>query len=297
MLFITFGCYAAGGLLSFLVTRKGTPSWWGHAIRAQFLVAGITLAVSAGWKFEAGSQFLEALGLAATWYLITLVSVLARRQSGEDRSLGTCVLEAWVSAPNTGYWGIPIATLLVGPAGTVVAVLADALLIPMNVWGISRLRRNAPIAQHAHTTLFDYAGAIGFVVGLGLNVFVPAPHWVDGVLRVVGTFLAFVGAAIWVGSVRFLLARLETPTREGWQRYFLLSATRLVVAGAVVAVFWGTPAAPIAILYALTIPTFLPPSFAVLYGYHSHVTGIASRWTWVLAPFGFLFAWLASRAL
>ena len=294
---LTLGCYAVGAGFALFATRNGTPSWWGRFIRAQFLVAGATLSVTAGWRFRIGEQLVEAVVIAAVLYLITAVAVITRAQGGRRRSTGECVLEAWATNPNTGYWIIPIVTLLVGPAGTIVAVLVDQLLIPAFIWWVSRLRRDAPIQQQARTRVFDYAGPIGFGAGLLLAQFVAAPSWTSTVLRFFGIFMAFIGAAMWAGSVRHTLAKLDRPTAEGWRRFLLLTGVRVLVYLGIVAVFWGTPAAPIAFLAAFTVPTFFPANASVLYGYHCHVTGIASRWGWLLAPFGLLLAWWASTAV
>jgi hypothetical protein len=294
LIVLTLGCYAVGAGFALFATRNGTPPWWGRFVRAQFLVAGATLSVTAGWRFRVGEQLLEAVFVAAVLYLITAVTVITRAQGGRRRSTGECVLEAWATNPNTGYWIIPIATLLVGPAGTIVAVLVDQLLIPIFIWWVSRLRRDAPIQQQARTRIFDYAGPIGFGTGLLIAQFVDAPSWTSDVLRFFGIFMAFIGAAMWAGSVRHTLAKLDSPTAEGWRRFLMLTAVRVACYLAIAAAFWGTPGAPIALLAAFTIPTFFPANASVLYGYHSDVVGIASRWGWVLLPVGVGAAWLAS---
>lgn len=294
---VTLACYGAGAGFALVATRRGTPSWWGRFIRGQFLVAGSTLSVAAGWRFRFGTQLVEAIALAAVLFVITLVAVLARSQGGRRRSTGECVLEAWAANPNTAYWIIPLTTVLVGPTGTVVAVLSDQILIPLFVWWVSRLRRDAPVPQRVHTRVFDYAGPVGFGVGLLLAQLLVPPDWTNAVLGFFGTFMAFIGAAMWAGSVRHTLAKLDRPTAEGWRRYLTLVAIRIGVCGLVAALFWGMPAAPIALLAAGTAPTFFPANASVLYGYHCHVTGIASRYGWVLVPAGVALAWFAATRL
>lgn len=289
----TLACYVAGAGGALIATRHGTPPWWGRFIRAQFLVAGATLSVAAGWRFRIGEQLVEALAIAGASYLLAAVAVLSRRHGRSDRTMGECLLEAWAVDPNTGYWLIPLATVVAGPSGTIVAVLVDQLVMPIFVLLVNRLRRDAPIPQHARTGVFDYAGPIGFAVGLALAQVTSAPDWTTTVLTVFGTFMAFIGAAMWAGSVRQTLAKLDRPTPEGWRRYLMLSSVRITACVVAAVVFWGTPGAPIALLAAFSVPTFFPANASVLYGYHCHVTGIASRYSWCLAPIGLGAAWLA----
>jgi len=293
MVVFTLACYVLGVGVAFAITRRGTPDWWRHFIRAQLLVAGSTLSVVAGWRFRAGTQLLEAIGIALACYVVTALAVVWRHEGHERRSLGDCVLGAWSANANTAYWMTPMTTLLVGPAGTVISVLSDQLLMPLSVWWVSRLRRDAPIPQRARTSVFDYAGPVGFAAGLCLRAVHAPPTWTNDLLLIFGTFMAFIGAAMWAGSVRSVLARLDAPTPAGWRRYLVLSGARFAWFVVVAVVFWGTPAAPIALLGAFTVPTFFPANASVLYGYHSHVVGIASRWGWVLFPVGVTAAWLA----
>jgi hypothetical protein len=52
----------------------------------------------------------------------------------------------------------------------------------------------------------------------------------------------------------------------------------------------STPLAVVAVLSALSAPSFQPIQLAVLYGYRSEVVVAAVRWGWLLAPPGLVVA-------
>lgn len=290
---MALACYGAGASIGTLVTRRATPDWWRYFVRGQLLAVGSTVAVLAGWRLTVGSSLWGGFALAAAMVAVYAVAETTRRRIEPVRSAGEAALESWAASANTSFWGIPMTTVIAGPAGAVAMVLADQLLTPLDVLRIRLLRRDAPHPQHARTSVFDYAGASGFVIGIILGRVVVAPAWTASAISVLGPFLAFSGALMWSGSVQHVLRKLERPTRDGWERYLLLSAVRIVAFGVVAVCFWRDPVAVAALLCALTAPTFFPPTGALLYGYHSHTVGIASRWGWLLPPLGFSAAWLA----
>jgi hypothetical protein len=286
-------CYAFGASLGFLVTRGGTPVWWSHMIRAQLLIAGFTLAVIAGWNIDAGVEVVQAAAVAAVLVAIYAVAVFTRG----TRTVGESLVDGWACAPNTGFWVIPMATVLLGPAGTVLAVLADQLNAPVNAWVISRLRAQAPIPQHARTRVTDYAGLIGLASGFVAGRFSEPPYWSGRVLMVAGPLLAVLGAAMWSGSVRHLLGKLGAPVRGDWRRFAMLVTVRVVCCVIIAALWWGEPIAVVAILAAAGAPAFNPANLTVLYGYKSHVVAIAAKWGWLAVPVGVLLAALATAAV
>jgi hypothetical protein len=287
---VALGCYVAGAAVGFGVTRSGTPGWWRHLVRAQMLAVGTTLAVVAGWKLRVDTSLAQAAGVAACVYVLFAVAALTRAR----RSVGESLLEAWAAAPNTGFWIIPIATVLGGPTATVLAVTADQLATPLIAFSVNRLRRDAPTPQQTSTAFTDYAPMAGLAAGVALGRLVPAPSWTAVVLMVLGPVLAVTGAAMWAGSLRHLVGRLGAPTAPDWRRWALLTATRVVLYGSATVLFWGSPAALVAVLGALSAPTFNPPNATVLYGYPSQVASIAARWGWLAAPFGLAAAAIAA---
>jgi hypothetical protein len=65
--------------------------------------------------------------------------------------------------------------------------------------------------------------------------------------------------------------------------YYALVATAAALAG-------STALTVVAVLTALSAPSFQPVQLAVLYGYRSQVVVAAVRWGWVLAPLGLVAA-------
>jgi hypothetical protein len=101
--------------------------------------------------------------------------------------------------------------------------------------------------------------------------------------------LAFSGAALFTGSAihPHNLAVPQTAhavRRWGWLTvvrvaYYALVATAAALAG-------STALTVVAVLTALSAPSFQPVQLAVLYGYRSEVVVAAVRWGWILAPLG-----------
>jgi hypothetical protein len=72
--------------------------------------------------------------------------------------------------------------------------------------------------------------------------------------------------------------------RWGWLTvvriaYYAVVATAAALAG-------STALTVVAVLTALSAPSFQPVQLAVLYGYRSEVVVAAVRWGWILAPLG-----------
>ena len=108
-------------------------------------------------------------------------------------------------------------------------------------------------------------------------------------LTLAGPLLAFSGAALFTGSVihphNLAVPRTAHAVRRwGWLTvvriaYYALVATAAALAG-------STPLAVVAVLTALSAPSFQPIQLSVLYGYRSEVVVAAVRWGWILAPLG-----------
>jgi hypothetical protein len=128
---------------------------------------------------------------------------------------------------------------------------------------------------------------LAVVVGLLLHLSGPAPaasHWV---LVVAGPVMAFVGAALYTGSVLHPHnASVDRTTSDSW-RWLALTAVRVGYLVVIAIVTRSTAVAVVAVLSAFGPPAFNPPQQAVLYGYRSGVVMVAARWGWFLLPVGF----------
>ena len=112
-------------------------------------------------------------------------------------------------------------------------------------------------------------------------------------LTLAGPFLAFSGAALFTGSVihphNLAVPRTQHAVRRwSWLTVLRIAYYALVALAASLA--GSTPLAVVAVLSALSAPSFQPIQLAVLYGYRSEIVVAAVRWGWLLAPFGLALA-------
>ena len=84
-----------------------------------------------------------------------------------------------------------------------------------------------------------------------------------------GPLLAFVGAALYTGSVLHPHNASVSRTGSEYRRWLLLTGVRIAYLGLIAVVTGSTAVAVIAVLSALGPPAFNPPQQAVLYGYRS----------------------------
>jgi hypothetical protein len=205
------------------------------------------------------------------------------------RSAGQSSLEAWAVAPNASFWVVPTAAAFAGSMGTQIAVLANVITTAWNAVAVHLMRRDAPFPQRRATTWVDQSPLLASVVGLLLHVIGPAPAWTAEVLTLAGPLLAFSGAALFTGSVihphNLAVPRPAHAVRRwGWLSVLRVAYYALVAAVALLA---GSRAlAVVAVLTALSAPSFQPIQLSVLYGYRSEVVVAAVRWGWILAPLG-----------
>ena len=106
-------------------------------------------------------------------------------------------------------------------------------------------------------------------------------------LILAGPLLAFSGAALFTGSV-IHPHNLSVPRpphairRWAWLTVHRVAYYLLVALAASLAP--STPLTVVAVLTALSAPSFQPIQLPVLYGYRSEVVVAAVRWGWLLAP-------------
>jgi hypothetical protein len=280
-------CFVVGGFLGWAAAVSGprVQRNWPVFLRVQILVTSATLSLVAAWRLTSAGQLIGPLALSAGLWVLLGATLLTRA----GHSAGQGSLEAWAVSPNSSFWVVPAAAAFAGPAGTMVAVLANVITTAWGAACVHLMRRDAPIRQRFATTWVDQSPALASIVGLGLHTAGPAPAWTANVLTLAGPLLAFSGAALFAGSV-IHPHNLSVPRSERalWRwlgltalriGYFALVATAAGLAS-------STALAVVAVLNALSAPSFQPVQLAVLYGYRSEVVVAAVRWGWVLAPLG-----------
>ncbi len=262
---------------------------WPVFLRVQILATSATLSLVAAWRLTSVSQLLGPLALSAGMWLILGATLLTRG----ERSAGQSSLEAWALSPNASFWVVPTAAAFAGSAGTMIAVLANVITTAWNAVAVHLMRRDAPFRQRRSTTWVDQSPVLASGVGLLLHVIGPAPSWTADVLTLAGPLLAFSGAALFTGSVvhPHNLAVPRTPhavRRWSWLTVLRIAYYALVAVAASLA--GSTPLVVVAVLTALSAPSFQPIQLSVLYGYRSEVVVVAVRWGWALAPLGLVAA-------
>lgn len=285
---ITFGAYLLGALMG-LGAHRGGPRLrrgWPVYLRIQLVATAALLGLVSAWRLTAPRQIVAPILLAGVGGLLLGVAHLMR----DARSSGLAELEGWAAFPNGTFWVLPIAGALIGPTGSMISALANAVYAIPNAVCIHLMRRDAPIPQRRSTTWTDQSMLLAVAAGLVLHLTGPAPDGSRWILTVAGPLLAFVGAALYTGSVLHPHNASVARTVSEFQRWMLLAGVRVCYLAVVAVVTRSTAVAVIAVLSALGPPAFNPPQQAVLYGYRSGVVMVAVRWSWVLLPFGLALA-------
>jgi hypothetical protein len=155
------------------------------------------------------------------------------------------------------------------------------------------MRRDAPIRQRRATSWVDQSPILASFAGLILLAINPAPPWTSDVLTLAGPLLAFSGAALFTGSVIHPHNLAVSQTEGAVRRWGWLTVVRVAyyaVVATVAALAGSTALIVVAVLTALSAPSFQPIQMSVLYGYRSEVVVVAVRWGWILAPLGLVAA-------
>jgi hypothetical protein len=284
---LTLVWFIVGGLVGWGSAHGGpaVQRVWPVFLRVQILATSATLSLVAAWRLTSISQLLGPLALSAGMWLLLGATLVSRG----ERSAGQSSLEAWAVAPNASFWVVPTAAAFAGSAGTMIAVLANVITTAWNAVAVHLMRRDAPFPQRRATTWVDQSPVLASAVGLLLHFFGSAPTWTADVLTLAGPLLAFSGAALFTGSVIHPHNLAVPQTEHALRRWGWLTVLRIayyaLVAGAA-AVAGSTPLVVVAVLTALSAPSFQPIQLSVLYGYRSEVVVVAVRWGWILAPLG-----------
>ena len=287
---ITFGAYAAGALAGLVVHRSGPrlQHAWPVYLRAQLVATAALLGLFSVWRLTAVHQIVDPVVLAMVGWLLLGGAVLVRG----PRSQGLAALEGWTAFPNGAFWVQPLAGALLGPGGSLISALTNAAYATSNAASIHLMRRDAPIRQRPATTWIDQSMLVAVAAGLVLHLAGPAPDASRWVLIVAGPLLAFVGAALYMGSVFHPHNVSVVPDRSDTSRWLLLTAVRIAYLVVVALVVRSTAVEVIAVLSAFGPPAFNPPQQAVLYGYRSGVVVAAARRGWAFLPVGLALALL-----
>lgn len=287
---LTFGAYALGALIGLVVHRGGPrlQKGWPVYLRVQLVATAALLGLFSAWRLTAPRQIVAPIVIAGVGGVLLGASYLVRGR----HSTGLSQLEGWAAFPNSTFWVLPIGGALVGPSASVIAALTNAVYAVPNAVCVHLMRRDAPFPQRHSTSWMDQSMLVAVVVGLLLHLTGPAPavsHWV---LVVAGPVLAFVGAALYTGSVFHPHNTSVRRTAPEGRRWVLLTGIRVTYLTVIAVVTNSTAVAVIAVLSAFGPPAFNPPQQAVLYGYRSGLVMIAVRRGWLFLPVGLALALL-----
>jgi hypothetical protein len=280
-------CFLVGGLLGWGAAQGGptVERVWPVVLRTQILVTSATLSLVAAWRLTSAGELVGPLALAGGMWVLLGASLVTRG----PRSKGEGALEACAVSPNSGFWTVPASAAFAGSAGTMIAVLANLIT---SLWGsvcVHLMRRDAPLRQRRATSWVDQSPVLASVVGLMLHAAGPAPGWTADALILAGPLLAFSGAALFTGSIihphNVSVPRPQHAIRR-WAWLTVIRVGYFLTVTVAAAASGSTALAVVAVVSALSAPSFQPIQLAVLYRYKSEVVVAAVRWGWLLAPFG-----------
>lgn len=285
---VTFAAYALGALMGVAADRGGPRLRrdWPIYLRVQLVATAGVLTIFSAWRLSRPSEIVAPVLIAMAGSVILATSYLTRKK----RSGGLAALECWAAFPNGGFWVLPMAAAFVGPAGSMVTALANAFYAAPNAACIHLMRRDAPFPQRRATSWIDQSALVGLGLGLALHLTGPAPELSHWVLDVSGPLFAFVGAALFTGSVLHPHNISVGNGADGVRRWAALSVVRIACLMPIVILGHSPAVQVVAVLSALGAPAFSPPQLAVLYGYRSATVNAAVRWGWLLLPIGFVAA-------
>ena len=254
---LTFCAYALGALIGLVVHRGGPRlrKGWPVYLRIQLVATAALLGLFSAWRLTAPRQIVAPIVIAAVGGVLLGAAYLVRGQ----HSTGLSQLEGWAGFPNSTFWVLPIGGALVGPPASVIAALTNAVYAVPNAVCVHLMRRDAPLPQRHSTSWLDQSMLVAVAIGLLLHLAGPAPaasHWV---LVVAGPLLAFVGAALYTGSVFHPHNASVRRTAAEARRLALLTGIRVAYLGVIAVVTNSTAVAVIAVLSAFGPPAFNPP--------------------------------------
>ena len=285
---LTFAAYALGAFMGVAADQGGARVRrdWPVYLRVQLLATAGLLTVFSAWRLSNPDEIVAPFLMAAVGWILLGTSLVTRKK----RSGGQAALECWSAFPNGAFWVLPIAGALVGPAGSMVTALTNSLYAAPNAVSIHLMRRDAPIPQRRSTSWIDQSALVALAVGLALHLVGPAPAISRWVLDASGPLLAFVGAALFTGSVLHPHNLGVGRGPDDVRRWLSLSAVRVACLLPILVLSHSRAVQVVAALTALGAPAFNPSQLAVLYGYRSGAVNASVRWGWLLLPAGLAIA-------
>ena len=285
---LTLVWFAVGGLVGWGAAHGGpaVQRAWPVFLRIQILATSATLSLVAAWRLTSVGQLLGPLALSAGMWLLLGATLVTRG----ERSAGQSSLEAWAVTPNASFWVVPTAATFAGSAGTMIAVLANVITTAWNAVAVQLIRHDAPVPPAP----LDHVGRPISRPGLTRRAPAARPRTGSGLDRrrvdpgrpPAGVFRGRPVHRVGDPSAQpggapdgARAAPLELVDRGAVGLLRAGSATAATLAG-------STALTVVAVLTALSAPSFQPVQLAVLYGYRSEVVVAAVRWGWVLAPLG-----------
>jgi hypothetical protein len=280
----TLIAYATGAALGLAADRSGPRIRrdWPVYLRLQFVATAALLGLVAAWRLTDPLQAVPSIAITGVSFAIVAAALLTRG----GQPVGVAYLDAWSAYPNGAFWVLPVAGALVGTGASAIAAISNALYAIPNAASIHFLRRDAPHPQRVATSWVDQSALVALVIGLFLHLAGPAPHWSRWVLVVSGPLLAFVGAALFTGSVLHPHNVDTGRTKSGLRRWLFLSGVRMAWLLPIAVITRSRDVAVVAVLSALGAPAFNPVQLAVLYRYRTATVNAAARWGWLTLPVG-----------
>jgi hypothetical protein len=285
---VTLVAYAAGAALGLAADRGGprVRRDWPIYLRLQFVATSALLGLVAAWRLTNPLQAVPSVAITGVSLAIVVAALLTRA----GQPVGQAFLDAWSAYPNGAFWVLPFAGALVGTGASAVAAISNALYSVPNAASIHFMRRDAPHPQRVATSWVDQSALAALAIGLLLHLAGPAPAGSRWVLVVSGPLLAFVGAALFTGSVLHPHNVGTGRTAAGLRRWLFLSAVRVAWLLPIAVITRSRAVAVVAVLSALGAPAFNPVQLAVLYRYRTTTVNVAARWGWLLLPVGLVAA-------
>jgi predicted permease len=275
-----------GVIVGLAIRRRVSEQVFRLLFRRVLVTLTLVRGCLAGWVFPGALSTIGVIAVVAGSEVLCAY-VLARAGPCRHRPVA-----GFAAHSNTGYWSLPLATVLFGPAGVAFVSVYEMLAAPRVAPAIRRLQRQAPTPTSAAERTTDLSPVVAGLLGLGVRAVVPPS---PGAARVLLP-LAVAGGA--VGAVSF---GLSIPARRPVARY-------LTPASAVVAVRAVLLPAPLLVLALLglyvpavawVVVTGLAPFNTVvlgrLYGYDTAfgatvigVSALASALTALVVTLGWL---------
>ncbi len=253
-----YALLATAFLVGFLL-RDRLETGYRTIFRAQAVIVGIPLSFVAGWTFETrASSLVTLLALLATELAVITAAV---RLAARDH---LSPVHAVSATSNSGFWSIPIAGTLFGPAGAAFAIVYDIVGFIRPLLILRTLRRSAPEPPSRASALADYAPDAALAIGFILGALAEPPELARDVLSLFAVGLGLIGFALLGAAMpdrvpdksNFVAALPVVPLR------FVAPLTTCLVLRAI-----GVEVPAGAWVIALAPPAFRIVSLARLYGY------------------------------